>query len=771
MWDASIVRESGSVSIGVDSGNNCASQSASEMSGIPLNVVKRLIDFIPRETRRSLRLTCRSWCRAIDKVIPISRPAANVVPFEILLQIFLMLSPRDFDNARRTCSQWMRVSLNERLLESMLRRAGWWDSWLQDCQTQFRSSKSYEGSPVWRMSRRFATECILSGRKVNVERAGFLTTTVVDFSKLAQGQNVSGIPHSLASTMPTSAQNDAAAIFWFHISACGNYMLVTTGCKIYVYRLLNRSVGCTLSFSIKDTKNTDISLITSISCPTDVISATVDSSTSRLRIAALLRNRVGLVCDVVASDAFGSAGIACNEMEGSSSMWPMEVTSLRYYHNVCSGEDPPRSVAIYPGRRCVAFGSGAGIELHWTDEGTRQSCRKYIPMSQPSEILHFLPNRSETPTEIRLISSLAGPGLPRYASYKSSGKQNFQLFARWNPGENNNLSSVKATHCHHYRAIPVNDGMHILFIEPRTSLLCIGSDAPFGGPTSLTRALVCIPPFGKEPLEAAKDGLAPAVFAAGSDLSWGLRVVAAYGDRIVLYSVPLNVFNVIRRERERQGENVMGDSDLARDWFLDSERSQNNHENLAPNQNGDWEFLLSVSYRPTAMMWPFKIYGKEIGRMDNVVGLSLQASHGGARVWAFGSSGETSIVDVDTFTSGGQRAADIPCKTLSVGADGNVASAELVKRSESGLTALPSRKRNQAETRDDFSGQGSSVSPVQLYSTMLDGLNPSGFHGLAQAANVAAKRRVSFAARIVDFNIPELSTREGRWAENECACA
>jgi hypothetical protein len=34
------------------------------------------------------------------------------------------------------------------------------------------------------------------------------------------------------------------------------------------------------------------------------------------------------------------------------------------YRNICSEEDPPRSVAICPQRRCVAFGCHGGIELH-----------------------------------------------------------------------------------------------------------------------------------------------------------------------------------------------------------------------------------------------------------------------------------------------------------------------------------------------------------------------------------------------------------------------
>lgn len=34
------------------------------------------------------------------------------------------------------------------------------------------------------------------------------------------------------------------------------------------------------------------------------------------------------------------------------------------YRNLCSEEDSPRSVAICPQRRCVAFGCHGGIELH-----------------------------------------------------------------------------------------------------------------------------------------------------------------------------------------------------------------------------------------------------------------------------------------------------------------------------------------------------------------------------------------------------------------------
>jgi hypothetical protein len=72
-------------------------------------------------TRYMLQGQQPSKCNSTSKSSP---PAANIAPAEILLDIFSMLTPRDFDNARRTCSQWMRTSLNHRLLETCLKEQG-----------------------------------------------------------------------------------------------------------------------------------------------------------------------------------------------------------------------------------------------------------------------------------------------------------------------------------------------------------------------------------------------------------------------------------------------------------------------------------------------------------------------------------------------------------------------------------------------------------------------------------------------------------------------
>ncbi|KAJ5167680.1 uncharacterized protein N7482_003274 [Penicillium canariense] len=736
----------------------------------------------PSDPEEAITVFTQHDCSKLAGGLP--SPAANIAPAEILLQIYSMLTPRDFDNARRTCSQWMRISLNRNLLEGMLKRAGWWDAYLQDAEAQLVLRRpSSEESDVWRMSKRFATECLLSGRKANVEKPGFIATGIVDFSGLSQGINTKART-SLARDFPKHARNGSSrSSSTFSVSSCSNYVLVTTGCMIYVFRLLGRRATTMPSADLSDT---DLEPISSIECPSEVLSATFDTTTPRFIVAALLRNRVGMVCDVeVCKQGSPAAGSAKNTQTFKSTtsqktLHPISNashSSPHYYYNVCSEDHPPRTIALCPGRRCVAFGCAGGIEIHWVDETTRKDQRRHFPMSQPSEILHFLPSSPDNPTELRLISSLAGPGVHECACRQSPNPDhpkkcqfhllsNVQPFNHRDPPNTSTLSLVRATHCHHYRAVPINDGFHIIFVEPRTGFLCIGSDAPIGGPTSLTRAFVCVPPFGKDPTESIKEARAPSVFTVGSDRKWGLRIVAAYQDRIVIYSVPLDVFNVIRKERERQGDSVMGDSDLARDWFVNSDRFHKRRESLVQNQNGDWEFLLSVNYQPTAMMWPFKIYGKEIGRVDNLVELALQSSHGGARIWAFSASGQATVFDIDTFTSTTQSAADIPCKFVTVGADGSLESSRFVDRAQVGITSLEgSRKRKSTELGNDFVGRYGTSRFVP--SMALDGPESTSNAAVALAPNEnSSVRRPSFAACIVDFKIPELGPREGRWRDS-----
>lgn len=703
-------------------------------------------------------------------------PAANITPPEILLQIYSMLNSHDFDNARRTCSQWMHVSLTRDLLEGKLKRAGWWDASLQDCEEhRIRRRPSREESDVWRMSKRFATECLLSGRKANVERPGFMVSEIVDCSGLAQGGSSTRRSGSLS-----SRDKSSQSVSTFSASSCSKYLLITTGRMIHVFRLFGRKGSAVSSSRFGDTSMIRIS---NIECPSEVLSATLDTSGPGLLVAALMCDRVGMVCDLGDPEQLvDEVGLESSVPVSTSSESPTSVSrrpSPHYYYNLCTEDHPPRTIALCPGRRCVAFGCAGGIEVHWVDENTHQDQRRHFPMSQPSEVLHFLPNSSNAPLGLRLISSLAGPGSHECSCRQSpfpghSQKCQFHLPSNVHSSTSrrssstSNFSLVRATHCHHYRAIPINDGFHIIFIEPRTGLLCIGSDAPIGGPTSLTRAFVCIPPYGKDSPDSSKEARMPTAFAVGSDLRWGLRVVAAYQDRIVLYTIPLDVFNAIRKERERQGEGVMGDSDLARDWFVDSERSRKRRESLVQNQNGDWEFLFSVSYRPTAMMWPFKIYGKEIGCVEGLVELAVQSENGSARVWAFDGAGRVRIFDVESSGVGAVNGPRRACKVVNIDSNGSFQSSRLVDPTELVTSPLePSRKRKASELCDGFVGRYGLTRFVP--GVDMDVVEPATAAPNARQHDDSSIRRPSFAACIVDFKIPELGSRDGPWRNHRRA--
>ncbi|KAI2793337.1 hypothetical protein POX_b03391 [Penicillium oxalicum] len=710
----------------------------------------------------------RSTQNGRRNLVNTSRPsAANAAPTEILHQVYSLLSPHDFDNARRTCSQWMKASLNRRLLEGTLKCAGWWDAFQRDMEKQRDDRfESVQESDVWKMSKRLATECLLSGHRTTLEKSGFIKSEIIHFSGLFRDSIKTRRGTSLSVAKP--ATRDGCNKFsTFNVSSCGKYVLVTGGCIIYLFRLLNKGNDVSV---LSELGSQNLELVSQIDCTSDVLLATMDTSTPRVAVAALLENRVGMVYDVDPSARPDTS----HSRSKSPKAWRTH-TGPHFYQDICSEDHPPRTIAILPGRRCVAFGCAGGVEIHWSDEKTGQDRYRRLPMSQPSETLHFLPSSQEDPAEFRLISSLAGPG-PHECScrqFPMSGHSQACPFhilsAKHSLGGLNqygasSLNLVRATHCHNYRAVPINDGLHMAFVDPRTGNLCIGSNSPIGGPTSLTRAFVCVPPCGKNSTGNAKEFNAPIAFTVGSDLSWGLRIVAAYEDRIVLYSIPSDIFNVIRREREHQSGDFMGDGEIARDWLLDSGRMRKRCDSLAQDQRGGWECALSVSYRSTSMTWPFKVHGKEIGRVDDVVELALQTSDGGARIWAFAASGQAHVFDIDTISPMARTKTKQPLRAVMVGSDGQFISPPVLDNThlEASKQLRGSRKRKLAESRDRFIGQYGKTRFASSINTGAAGLASQMAAGPTQDEDMSLKRS-SFAACIVDFKIPGLSLRDGPW--------
>ncbi|KAF2710476.1 hypothetical protein K504DRAFT_337587, partial [Pleomassaria siparia CBS 279.74] len=576
-----------------------------------------LIPHLEDSSRRALRLTCQSWRSTLDAVASLKFPPAYNVPNEILQQIYSCLGPKDFNSARHTCGGWMRASLNKNLLVTMLSRGGWWSSAEHDLDQRTLASFVPESEPSeeWFLSRRLARECALSsswtGNGLDAPDccSTFVEASQTDFSDLANGYSASTSGHKSGLVFTTSI--------------CGQFLLVAKDTLIYIYDLRGGD---------------SLQPLTSVTCPRRVLSMSMDVSSGRNAVAALLEGRMGMVCElrcgrkagtdspielhiesnghpcrtttrasVITSRAsvydagmevagltsvrrrlrhhpenphhntfdntFNSVDVQANYQaislhgpdsrhghrhqhsdsdsdSGDNSSIPIESGTSTFYRHLCSEDDPPRSVSICPQRRCVAFGCSAGIELHWIDALTGQSLSRWFPLTAPSDYLYFLSPRPgfESAKKLRLISSAAHPDdWPAICRTFFFGPSTLSSF--WSSfGFESSVRRPSSSCCDHYHAVPLSDGHHVLFIDPPTSKLFLGCDAPLGGPTKLLRKILFIPP---EP-----GNQTPRIYTVAADLTWGARVVVVFGDSVILYSVPPDVITLSCQEQNSESWDV-----------------------------------------------------------------------------------------------------------------------------------------------------------------------------------------------------------------------
>ena len=627
-----------------------------EAPPLPCKAARTIVQNINQRDYLAMRATCRTWYAAIAPMRSFKAPIAYRLPAEILQQIFLYLLPLDFESARHTCRTWMFAGMQEGLLLEMLSRGGW-----SRAATLDYDSKRWQHTKSdwpWALSKRLSAECgFTAGYRGNGtgkdNRSPVLPRTAVNFLglvKTSRNSNSFEGPND-SDTIPENVDESRTLDLNFTPSACGKFLMVTKASTIYVYRL-----GLAQSAS-------ELQPFTTIRCPFNVVSLSMDTTSDRYAIAAIIEGRKGLVCEMSVNNAqrpgvpsegiftdidwsqsasrapfqshstsstkrpsansstFGRKGASRQSTYGhcenvwhersainftknrcafavqSGQAMPTESGSRTMYRNLCTIDDPPRSVAICPQRKCVAFGCRAGIELHWVDSTSGKELSRWFPLTASSDFLFFLPACSslENSKKLRLISSTAHPestpskknasnifrgdelapfaGLPTY----TRSPPTFRLPA-FSHERLHNLD------CDHFRAVPLSDGIHVLFTDPASRNLFLGCDAPVGGPTKLLRQVKFIGP---------DDEILPSTYAAGADIHWGIRVVAAYGDHIWLFAVPADVLS---------------------------------HDRLA------WkEWLQSPDGSTT-------VKGRRIGQVKDLVSVAVRCGHH-TSIWAFSSTG------------------------------------------------------------------------------------------------------------------------------------
>jgi hypothetical protein len=328
---------------------------------------------------------------------------------------------------------------------------------------------------------------------------------------------------------------------------------------------------------------------------------------------------------------------------------PIETGPRSLYRHLCSDDDPPRSVAICPQRQCVAFGCSAGLELHWVDALTGQDLNRWFPLTGPSDFLYFLPPRHgiDSPRKLRLISSAAHPSQRSAICRRFYAAAKPMLSSFWSvvgldpssstqgitpPLQRSNTRMTPwVSDCDHYRAVPLSDGCHILFADPESGMLCLGSDAPIGDPRRLLRKIMFVPP---------SEGAIPRIYAAGKDVLSGPRIVAAYDDKLVLYSVPSEVFALSTKEQRTAPLND-GEIVEASPWL-----SYWPEDDIPANWPRPIPTGSEIVVAGPKAIWPLFIRGQLIGRVEGLVDIAVNEV-GGLAIWGFGLDGTARVWKLD----------------------------------------------------------------------------------------------------------------------------
>ncbi|KAK5943267.1 hypothetical protein PMZ80_004274 [Knufia obscura] len=349
---------------------------------LPEDVLRMIASYLDPQDCKNMRLTCRQWAEHLPQP---KLGVAQRLPAEILLDIFAYLPATDYDAARHTCKNWFMVGLDHKVAKPMLRSSGSYPAYHQDLALERAKllgsslqaaevtdhEEQYNNTLIdkeWLMSKRLATESRLSsswrGSSLRTygghSLASFTVIEKVSFERLlrpADGRHAGG-----------------ACLRHFTVSCCGRYLLVTLAKDIFIYSLSTMKPVARLVASSR------------------VIAMSMDTSSDRYSVAALAEGRSGLswdlqtpssatmvpvmepklILDETIESLHGVVDVHTESPRSTSPQLPSVLSGFEIntrptiYRNLGTGSDSPRSVAICPQRKCVAFGCRSGIELHWT---------------------------------------------------------------------------------------------------------------------------------------------------------------------------------------------------------------------------------------------------------------------------------------------------------------------------------------------------------------------------------------------------------------------
>ncbi|MCJ1404607.1 hypothetical protein MMC11_007833 [Xylographa trunciseda] len=645
---------------------------------LPRGVWASLSQYLDFHAYAALRLTCKSWCRGITAAWPLEARGsggarlvdgrgelapAQRVPAEVLQMVYWQLQPQDFDAARRTCRAWMIAGLEGRLLEEMCKRGGWWGCVLADREARSRSV-GVGTTEEWWLSKRLATECsLVYGWKGN----GLDNSRGIEI-EVAQWDGPSEQPKNPSSTITSSMRltshtdfselssgyttwSDTSAALHFTVSVCGKFVLAVDGCLIYIYRLSGHGSSASVRGGILEP-------VASVICPKRVLAVSMDTSNKRYAVAALLDDRMGLVCDLdlaklaryrkeesrvptwemeeqivrsICAEGLGGRNPTLSSLQQNSRSQDQRFQHLQL-HQIAHNTPPLVTDSVPSPSLQVTNSFSAGIPI---ETGPRSIYLALCSAEDPPLSVAICPQRRcvafgcANGIELHWVDALTGQDLNRWFPLTApsdflyflpprkgldSGKKLRLISSAGADGQKSGLMSRfgtvnraavdrdgfgdKRRESEHHKAVPLGDGQSFLFTDPESGLLCLGSDTPIGGPTKLEKKIVFEGP----------QGAVPTVYTAGRELRWGARIAVGYGERVWLFCVPPEVLT---------GEGC-----------------------------GQRKQIQGVSYQEGPAQ-PLRFPGLEIGGVEDLVDLAVDSSGGSLTVWAFAADGMASTWQVN----------------------------------------------------------------------------------------------------------------------------
>ncbi|KXH30075.1 F-box domain-containing protein [Colletotrichum simmondsii] len=525
-------------------------------------------------------------------------PASQRLPIEILLDIYSLLDPYDFNSSRHTCRSWLVAGMNETILDCMLSRGGWASSIKSILGFQTSSNTD---TPVSNrasvMSKWLARECTLGPRHNGSEPA---------FVEIGQTHFIGGSPIS------TSDERNIV------------YTASRLGLVFEIQGLPVLPVKYSTQNKLCDCGRQEESHPLPSRAKLQSTHYNVGTADCPPRSVAICPHRSYV--------AFGSSSaieIHNNDRSAKQNVRRFALsTPSDYIYFLPPGDanDPRRKLRLISAASISDCHAGSlqdvlgGLGLNEIDFTPQAPV--IISRLETSELQEDASN-VYTIMEQQLSASL-GP----FANQRSQWTRTERVLPR-----------PRLSTADNYRAVPLSDGSHILLTDPKTRYLSLVCDDSKWSRTGIVTKVKFCPP-------AAACESAPLMYAVGRDLVHGVRIAAVFpttrwtegegfqpGEQILaFYTIPPDMFRDLSSTNSLLS---LVDSQGEHQWAHWWPTLQHSVQQFLKAKNGRLNSKDSRNPRPK---YPIDVYGQVIAVCSGIADLSMGLGPD-MMIWAFGREG------------------------------------------------------------------------------------------------------------------------------------